>query len=94
MMDRCEGGRGGLPIVSEVARQNCWSCTTFSTMSVFFSSCARTLASVFSDPMSKRWRPPFMERTYRASIAASFAKKVIQVPHTLGRGEVGAIPAT
>ena len=34
MMDRCEGRRGGLPIVSEVARQNCWSCTTFCTMSV------------------------------------------------------------
>ena len=27
-------------------------------------------------------------------LATSFAKKVIQVPHTLGRGEVGAIPAT
>ena len=34
MMDRCEGRRGGLPIVSEVAPLNCWSCTTFCTMSV------------------------------------------------------------
>ena len=67
MMDRCDGRRGGLPIVSEVARQKCWSCKTFSAMGVFFSSCARTLASVFSDPMSKRWRPPSMERTYSAS---------------------------
>ena len=67
MVDRCEGRRGGLPIVSEVARQHGRSCTMFSTMSVFFSTCAHTLASVFSDPMCKRWRPPSMERTYRAS---------------------------
>ena len=67
MVDRCEGRRGGLPIVSEVARQHDWSCTMVSTMSVFFWTCAHTLASVFSDPMSKRWRPPSMERTYRAS---------------------------
>ena len=67
MVDRCEGRRGVLPIVSEVARQHDWSCTMVSTMSVFFSTCAHTLASVFSDPMSKRWRPPSMEWTYRAS---------------------------